>query len=730
MTTRNAKTHRIPTAYATTLALAVLFSPLQPVAAQVFNPHRIFTDAELQDTASLSTAAIQQFLEKNSSVLATYQETVNNERLTAAQIFTRVAKDTGISSKFLLAVVEREKGLLRKSAGDAKASDLDWATGYSCFSGGCNDKYKGFFNQVESTAITQNIYNKRASEFPFQVGKSSKTRDGFLVTPKNQATANLYTYTPYVGHSPELGITNGLGGNRLFFNIWQRFFAEAKYPDGLVITDGASYWKIEGGQKRKFKTIELYLTEHQPLDAITASAKTIAAYADGPNISFANNTLVRSAASGQALLLQDGKQRPIVDESALAKLSDFRLALSAFSEITQVPTELLEPYAVGTPITENLAYPQGKLFSETGTTTLWWVQDGIRHPVHPVIAQYTWKDRAPQPATTGDFSRYSAGSPILLPDGTFVKNDDGNYYIISNGERRKITSAELFDRVFGSERRNNAIDVPDEVLSLHAAALSLDYINDGIQDPPPGPTPAPTPAVLPYQVGTVTVSPDTLTGITNQTLPVTVRGINTGSTTWRRETVTLKINNGAPVALNESSVAPGQTGSFSGTLTFPSQAGLQPQSFGIFGPHGDVLTRFAKFAVIKPGVAAEVVSATVPAAVKNTWRPVTVTVKLKNISTNQPWKSQKTALKITGPDGKTSPFYDVNDWIRTDVAAVPINKKTIAPGETGEFKFTLKVKGIKPGTYQLRFALELLDAKKTVLIDGQDTWLRTLRVDK
>src|SRR3989344_1632018 len=196
MPTRNAKTHRIPTAYATTLALAVLFSPLQPVAAQVFNPHRIFTDAELQDTASLSTAAIQQFLEKNSSVLATYQETVNNERLTAAQIFTRVAKDTGISSKFLLAVVEREKGLLRKSAGDAKASDLDWATGYSCFSGGCNDKYKGFFNQVESTAITQNIYNKRASEFPFQVGKSSKTRDGFLVTPKNQATANLYTYTP------------------------------------------------------------------------------------------------------------------------------------------------------------------------------------------------------------------------------------------------------------------------------------------------------------------------------------------------------------------------------------------------------------------------------------------------------------------------------------------------------------------------------------------------------
>ncbi len=707
------------------ICLAITTATAGPASAAAFNPNRLLSDQELRDAGNVSVTAIQRFLERNNSVLGTYRETVNGDSLSAAELIHRVAEQTKVSVKFLLAMVEREQGLLRKSVAAAKQSDLDWATGYSCFGGRCNDKYRGFFNQIESTAITQNIYFDRAGSFTFQAGKPTKTKDGFVVTPENQATANLYIYTPYVGHSPELGVTNNIGGNRLFFSLWQRYFTAAKYPDGFILTDGDAFWKIENGRKRKFKTREVFLADGRLADAITVDAKTLAAYPDGPDIAFANHTIVRSAASGQTLLLHDGKQRPVLDEAALAKLSDFRLTLTSFSEVPTVPVELLEPYPVGTPITASLAYPQGKLFQdETGAP--WWVQDGIRHPVHPNVAQVNYPARPPEATTIATLNGFLLGSPIAARDGSVVKNSADEPYVITNGERRKITSAELAIRLFGAARLQAAVTLPDDVLSLHTAGIPLDYLDDTIPDPPPTPTPAPPT----YAAGDVTVTPSGLAGLTGQTLPIQVSVKNTGSATWQPTDVTLQLNAGPTMNFSEATIAPGQAATFSGNLTLPTTPGLQPQKFTVTGPGGAVLQRFAQFALVQPGIAAEVMSHTLPVAVKTAWRPIAVTVKLKNISTDLTWKSAKAALVLTDADGKPSPFYDAADWVRRDVPAVPTNRKTVAPGQTGEFHFTLKPRGVKPGTYDLRFRLELRDQGKTIPIDGQEVWTRKIRVDK
>lgn len=715
-------------------AAMLLAGPAAPAAAVVFNPHRILSDAELRDAESLSSTAIQQFLEQKGSVLGAFRETVEGEQLTAAQIVYRVANRTGISPKFLLAVVEREKGLLRKSSSSSKQSDLDWATGYSCFAGSCNEKYRGFFNQVDSTAITQNIYLERASSFAYQVGKPAQTRDGFTVTPENQATASLYIYTPYVGHAPELGITNGLGGNRLFHNIWQQFFTDAKYPEGLILTDGTAYWKIEQGAKRKFANADLFLADYRTDQAIPASAKILAAYPDGPAITFANHTVVRSAASGQALLLADGMQRPIMDEGALAKLNDVRLAVSTFSEIPQVAAELLQPYSLGTPITAQIAYPQGKLFQDE-TGAFWWVQDSLRHPTDVAVVQVNFANRPPEVTTTAALTAYPLGSPVKLTDGSLVKNPAGNFYLITNGERRKITSANLAATLLGSARVTAAVTVSDDLLILHGAGLNIDYIDDTAADPPPavaGPTPVNTPVlVVPrFAVENLAVTPGSLVGLMGQTITVAASVTNAGNTTWQGGDVTLKMNGAAPLRFAENLVPPGHPATFTGPLTFTSSPGLQPQTFTITGPDGEAISRFAKYALLKPAVAADVVSHTLPVAVKNTWRPLPVVVKLKNSSADQAWTSAKTALRLTGPNGNASPFYDPADWLKPDVPAVPIKTKTVKPGETGEFRFTLRPRGVKPGVYELHFTLELRDVQKSVLINSREEWVMKVRVDK
>ena len=238
------------------LALFVLLIPLSS-QARTFDPNNIITDEELLAKDSLSQAAIQAFLTRENSVLAAYSQTVEGKAMTAAEMIWQVSQKHGVNPKFLLTTLEKEQSLIHKSTATAKA--LDWATGYGCYGGGCKEKYQGFYNQIEAAVETQQIYWEKAGQLNFKVGQTTDSFDNFPVTPANRATANLYIYTPYVGYSPELGVLAPYGGNRLFWQIWHRYFSHQKFLDGQVITDGANYWLIQNNQKRKFASRELFL---------------------------------------------------------------------------------------------------------------------------------------------------------------------------------------------------------------------------------------------------------------------------------------------------------------------------------------------------------------------------------------------------------------------------------------------------------------------------------------
>jgi len=238
----------------------ILNGPLQ-VQARTFNPNNIITDQELLNKDSLSKAAIQKFLERKDSVLARYSQIIEGEALTAAEMIWTIGQKHGINPKFLLTTLEKEQGLIHKNQATEKA--LDWATGYGCYGGGCKEKYRGFYNQVEASAETQQIYWQKAGQFAFNVGQTTTSFDGYKVTPANKATANLYIYTPYVGYAPELGVTAPYGGNKLFWRIWQRYFTNQKFLDGQVVTRGGDYWLIKDNQKRKFISKDLFLTDYK-----------------------------------------------------------------------------------------------------------------------------------------------------------------------------------------------------------------------------------------------------------------------------------------------------------------------------------------------------------------------------------------------------------------------------------------------------------------------------------
>lgn len=712
------------------LALFVLLAPLSS-QARTFDPNNIITDEELLDKDSLSQAAIQAFLTRENSVLATYSQTVEGKTMTAAEIIWQIAQKHGINPKFLLTTLEKEQSLIRKSTAAAKA--LDWATGYGCYGGGCKDKYKGFYNQVDATAETQQIYWQKAGQFNFNAGQTSKSFDNFLVTPTNKATANLYIYTPYVGYSPELGVLAPYGGNRLFWQIWHRYFSHQKFLDGQMVSDSANYWLIQNNQKRKFASRELFLADYKQADAIIAAAADLAAYPEGVNVYFKDNSLVKSSASGQIFLLEENKKRPLVEDSALALLSDFRLAVAS-SEIASVSEEQLAPYSLGGNISHGSVYPQGKLFKDE-TGKIWQIKDNLRHEVDSVVWQNRFNNKTAEPIAAAALEKYPIGAPVLLKDGTFAAVND-KYYIISGGKRVRIEDPGIFDRLFGADKKINALKVTAALIEAHEADNNLDYIDDTIKDALVNAPAAQSTAN--YAGSFDSLSPEGIM-MTGETKELTVKFKNTGTAAWPAGEVWLKITDkdkstssfAAQEIINftEGGVPAGELATFVFKLTAPAnQTGLLSQEFTLYW-NNEKIASAGKFIIVRPGAGGQILENKIPAAVKNTWKPVTVTLKIKNTSADTAWLSRKTALEIYNADGKASPFYDKNDWVRLEVAGVPLNKSTIKPGETGEFKFTLNPRGVPKGLYTLKIRLNLLDKGKIVYLDGKESWNLEIRVD-
>jgi MYXO-CTERM domain-containing protein len=201
------------------------------VTQRPFDRNAVIDDKSMRDSAALTAADVQKFLEKTpwgtKSALAKYSE--NGK--TAAEIMVEAAQSHGINPLEMLVRVQMEQGLVSKTT--ATASTISLAFGCGCpHSPVCNDSYRGFANQAACAAGTMRRSMDKALTSTGTVSgwarnKVKATEDGVTVLPKNAATAALYTYTPYVGEAG--GGKTGVGGVSLHAQVWDRFAESVSY---------------------------------------------------------------------------------------------------------------------------------------------------------------------------------------------------------------------------------------------------------------------------------------------------------------------------------------------------------------------------------------------------------------------------------------------------------------------------------------------------------------------
>lgn len=424
-----------------------------------FNPGFIISDQEVLDHDCMSQEEIQEFLEGKNSYLANYtcENPDTEETLKASEVIYNRATANKVSPKFLLVLLQKEMSLIEDdSPGE---SQLKWATGYGCpDGGGCNDRWEGFWKQVNSASLQFRDYMDNPDLYNYQKGKpytfdnpySTTKQETTTVIPQNKATAALYNYTPHV-----------YNGNYNFYRTWQRYFTK-DYPDGsLLRAEGeGGVWLIDDGEKRPFHTQTALTSRFDKNKVITIPKSTLSNYPKGAPVRFPNYSLVKSP-RGNIYLLVDNKKRKIANDEA------FRNIGYNPAEVMNASWQDIRGYEDGKPITATSTYPTGALLQNNQTGGVYWVYEGAKAPIMArVFLDTKFKNKHIISVAPQELEKYETRDAVRFDNGELITPATSPaVYLVVNDKLRPFVSAEAFEEM--GYKWENIITVPAKILGLY-----------------------------------------------------------------------------------------------------------------------------------------------------------------------------------------------------------------------------------------------------------------------
>ena len=241
---------------------------IQPATAldgKNFDPGLIISDSVFFDFGTMTAADIQRFLDSQVPVcgsstsgmpcLKNYKTDTPEKiaevgkckympaekNISAARIIYNISRACGINPRVLLVTLQKEQGLVQARIPSPYMYRA--AMGYGCPDsdpGICGKVWTGLFNQLYKAAGQYQWYGDPNGSFTYlrpgrQVSVSyhptaSRNCGKQTFTLKNQATANLYYYTPFVPNKASLSNLRGTGdncssyGNRNFWRFYWDWF--------------------------------------------------------------------------------------------------------------------------------------------------------------------------------------------------------------------------------------------------------------------------------------------------------------------------------------------------------------------------------------------------------------------------------------------------------------------------------------------------------------------------
>ena len=417
------------------MLLAIMFLPFANVNASSFDNGNIISDYDLTNYTSMTQASIQTFLTRKSGTLSSLvAPDVNGVSRTASEIIYFSAQEHKINPMFLLVMLQKEMSLVE--APTPRQSQYDWAMGYGvCDSCSVNDPklllLKGFGTQVDRGGGIQRWYLDHIDEGWLKEAGKTYTIDGHEIKMANQATANLYNYTPHIH------------GNYNFWKIWNNWFSQ-KFPDGTLLqaVGEPGVWLLEDGLRRPFDSKAALMSRYSSGGIISVSPGELDKYEIGKSIRHSNYSLLETP-NGNVYLIVDEKLRKFASSEVIRTLG---FNPEEFEEITM--TEFVD-YELGEPIGLESSYPAGGLLQDAKTGGVFYVQDGKKYPITAKeVMLINFPHLKITPVSSDVLDKYPRYEAVKLKDGTLVKSKEkSSVYVISNGKKLPIISGEVFEAI-------------------------------------------------------------------------------------------------------------------------------------------------------------------------------------------------------------------------------------------------------------------------------------------
>lgn len=340
------------------VAIGFVAMPIQQPAAEAappgsaFDPGLIISDSVFFDFGSMTLEGIQEFLDSRvedcratdpaldclkgylsdiPETPATGPEEVGpcaaipaKTGATAAEIIFAISQACGINPKVLIVTLQKEQGLVSSTRPTAYMYRA--AMGFGCPDsdpGICGKVFVGLFNQLLRAAKQFRWYGNPEGSFTYwKPGRTVAMRfhprsscgtKSFVL--QNQATANLYYYTPYTPNDAALNNLYGSGdscsayGNRNFWRFYHDWFGSPIGGGYLLKAAGPETFLIVDNQKFLVSDTRL-IAAMRPLGPVGEISQ---AYLDSFVTAGDATQLVKNRETNANFMLVDGVRYAVSD---------------------------------------------------------------------------------------------------------------------------------------------------------------------------------------------------------------------------------------------------------------------------------------------------------------------------------------------------------------------------------------------------------------------------------
>jgi hypothetical protein len=246
------------------------------------------------------------------------------------------------------------------------------------------------------------------------------------------------------------------------------------YEDGKIIKYGAdqnlikdkneNVYLLENGQKRKFTSPQLFEYLGYKWENIKEDSD-VDFYLNGADMIYPDGTLITGRDNKMYLI--ENKQRKEISSSNLLKVLGYKK-----EDLISITEDEINHFPLG----KKVAYPEGTLLKAENSPAVYLIENGKRKEFTSAIlfekAGYDWNSIIS--VREDEIDDYQKNGKVLYPDGLLVKSKDSpDVYLLENGQKRKITSAVLFERL--KYNWNDIVSVSSSELSEYPAGKILTY---------------------------------------------------------------------------------------------------------------------------------------------------------------------------------------------------------------------------------------------------------------